>query len=108
LRLGTYGVCEMTARPISAARLQAIPWARYAEDVEAELERSGRFPRPRLGELRRVTSTTPVIAGGVASNEEEASPVPNDEKLFRTPPLPGSGGESRETARRTSHTKRGR
>jgi RNA polymerase-binding transcription factor DksA len=28
IRGGTYGVCEITGLPISAARLRAIPWAR--------------------------------------------------------------------------------
>lgn len=30
LRVGTYGLCERTGNPISAARLRAIPWTRYA------------------------------------------------------------------------------
>lgn len=29
IRNGTYGICEATRRPISKARLRAIPWARY-------------------------------------------------------------------------------
>jgi RNA polymerase-binding transcription factor DksA len=30
IRAGTYGVCEKTGKPISKARLRAIPWTRYA------------------------------------------------------------------------------
>lgn len=31
IELGTYGVCERTGRPISKARLRAIPWTRFAQ-----------------------------------------------------------------------------
>lgn len=30
MRAGSYGICERTGKPISAARLRAIPWTRYA------------------------------------------------------------------------------
>lgn len=30
IRGGSYGICEATGRPIPHARLQAVPWARYA------------------------------------------------------------------------------
>jgi len=29
IREGTYGICEVTGRPISEARLHAVPWTRY-------------------------------------------------------------------------------
>jgi DnaK suppressor protein len=48
---GTYGVCELTGRPISWARLRAIPWARFSVDAEKMLETPG-FSHPHLGELR--------------------------------------------------------
>ena len=35
IRNGTYGVCEVTGRPISAARLRAVPWTRVALDTRA-------------------------------------------------------------------------
>ena len=30
LREGTYGICEETGKPISQARLRAIPWTRFS------------------------------------------------------------------------------
>lgn len=42
---GTYGICEGTGKPISKARLEAQPWARYsieyARKVEEGLIREG-------------------------------------------------------------------
>lgn len=38
---GTYGICEMSGKPIPKARLNAIPWARYRVECAkiAEQER---------------------------------------------------------------------
>ena len=35
----TYGVCQMTGRPIPKARLNAKPWARYTIEAALEIER---------------------------------------------------------------------
>lgn len=35
---GTYGVCEATQKPISRARLEAIPYARYSIAYQNQLE----------------------------------------------------------------------
>lgn len=42
---GTYGLCQWTGKPISFARLQFIPWARYGIDVQEKIE---------TGELREL------------------------------------------------------
>lgn len=43
LRHGTYGICELTGRAISGARLRALPWARLsrraAMQVASRLQR---------------------------------------------------------------------
>jgi RNA polymerase-binding transcription factor DksA len=36
---GTYGVCQMTGKPIPKARLNAKPWAKYTVEAARELER---------------------------------------------------------------------
>lgn len=36
---GTFGICEGTGRPISRARLEAQPWARYSIEYARKLER---------------------------------------------------------------------
>jgi RNA polymerase-binding protein DksA len=35
---GTYGICEGTGKPISKARLEAQPWARYSIEYARKLE----------------------------------------------------------------------
>ncbi|MGH7243032.1 MAG: TraR/DksA family transcriptional regulator [Phycisphaerales bacterium] len=36
---GTFGVCELTGKPIKAERLEELPWARYSIDAARMLER---------------------------------------------------------------------
>ncbi len=36
---GTYGVCELTGKPISLERLEELPWARYSIEAAREMER---------------------------------------------------------------------
>jgi RNA polymerase-binding transcription factor DksA len=48
---GTYGVCELTGKPISWKRLEAIPWTRYSLQAEAQLED---HVRPHIGDLGAV------------------------------------------------------
>jgi RNA polymerase-binding transcription factor DksA len=46
---GTYGICEGTGKPIPEERLNAVPWTRFAKDVEGEVERerqSRKSPHP--------------------------------------------------------------
>ena len=37
----TFGVCQMTGKPISKARLDAKPWAKYTIEAERIAESSG-------------------------------------------------------------------
>ena len=39
---GTYGICEGTGKPISRARLEAQPWARYSIEYARKIETHGR------------------------------------------------------------------
>ena len=36
---GTYGICELTGKPIKLERLEELPWARYSIEAARELER---------------------------------------------------------------------
>lgn len=36
---GTYGICELTGKPIKIDRLEELPWARYSIEAQRELER---------------------------------------------------------------------
>jgi DnaK suppressor protein len=52
----TYGICELTNKPIPKARLEAIPWTRFTVDAQAQLEREGALRQKRLGQLGSVDS----------------------------------------------------
>jgi len=62
----TYGICELTGKPIPKARLEAIPWTRFTVQAQAQLEREGALRQRRLGQLGTVDSV-----GGVEVEEEE-------------------------------------
>ncbi|MEK7707726.1 MAG: TraR/DksA C4-type zinc finger protein [Verrucomicrobiota bacterium] len=51
-----YGVCELTGKVIPKARLEAIPWARFTVQAQAQLEREGALRQRRLGQLGSVDS----------------------------------------------------
>jgi DnaK suppressor protein len=63
---GTYGICELTGKPIPPMRLEAIPWARFTVEAQSQLEREGALRQRRLGQLGTVDTT-----GGVESDEED-------------------------------------
>jgi RNA polymerase-binding transcription factor DksA len=54
---GTYGVCELTSKPIPRARLDAIPWTRFTVEAQAQLEKEGALRQKRLGSLGTVDSS---------------------------------------------------
>lgn len=64
----TYGICELTGKPIPKARLEAIPWTRFTVQAQAQLEREGALRQRRLGQLGTVDSV------GVAEVEEDDEP----------------------------------
>lgn len=73
IRRGTYGICELTGKPIEKQRLEAIPWARFSAMAEKQLEKDGAVKRTRLAPRQ------PVARGVSATNEAEGST--DDESL---------------------------
>lgn len=69
----TYGVCELTGKPIPKARLEAIPWTRFTVQAQAQLEREGALKSRRLGQLGSVDS-------GAGSTEVEETDDEPEEK----------------------------
>jgi DnaK suppressor protein len=71
IELGTYGICEMSGKPISHARLEAIPFARFTVECQSQLEKQNKASRVR----QSVTSLFGLTEeeGGEAE-EEEAKP----------------------------------
>jgi len=49
MRQGSYGVCEITGRPIPPSRLASVPHTRYSIEGQKELERQRRAQRRRGG-----------------------------------------------------------
>jgi len=65
----TYGICELTGKPIPKARLEAIPWTRFTVQAQAQLERDGALRSRRLGALGTVDSV-----GVTEAEPEEEEP----------------------------------
>jgi RNA polymerase-binding transcription factor DksA len=63
----SYGVCELTGKPIPKSRLEAIPWTRFTVQAQAQLEREGALRQRRLGALGTIES------GGVAEMAADES-----------------------------------
>jgi RNA polymerase-binding transcription factor DksA len=73
IQRGTYGVCELTGRPIPKARLEAIPWTRFTVEAQAQLEREGALRQRRLGALGTVdTVGAPEVEEEVEEEEKPA------------------------------------
>jgi RNA polymerase-binding transcription factor DksA len=68
----TYGICELTGKPIPKARLEAIPWTRFTVEAQAQLERDGVLRQRRLGALGTVDAAGAAVE--VEAEEEEPSP----------------------------------
>lgn len=71
-----FGVCELTGKPIPAARLDAIPWTRFTVEAQAQLEREGALRQKRLGQLGSLESQ----GGAEVEEEEEGDEKPTKEK----------------------------
>ena len=67
----TYGVCELTGKPIPKARLDAIPWTRFRVEAQAQLEREGALRQRRLGALGTIDSAAVAEVEGEDEESEE-------------------------------------
>ncbi len=73
----TYGVCELTGKPIPQKRLEAIPWTRFTVQAQAQLEREGALRQRRLGALGTVDA---VGLAETETEEEEAEEKPKEKE----------------------------
>lgn len=74
----TFGVCELTSKPIPKARLEAIPWTRFTLEAQAQLEREGALRQKRLGALGTMEATSTAEIDD--SDVEESDDKPAKEK----------------------------
>ncbi len=72
----TYGICELTGKPIPRTRLDAIPWTRFTVEAQSQLERDGAMRQRRLGALGTVDNS----GGTEIEEEEETEEKPIKEK----------------------------
>lgn len=70
---GTYGICELTHKPIPKARLDAIPWTRFTVEAQAQLEREGAVRQRKLGSLGVVDVVVPHEVEEDLEEEEKPS-----------------------------------
>ncbi len=73
--LGTYGVCEMSGKPIGHARLEAIPFARFTVECQSQLEKQNKASRVR----QSVTSLFGLTDDDGGEGEEEESKSDRDD-----------------------------
>jgi DnaK suppressor protein len=73
----TYGICELTGKPIPKSRLEAIPWTRFTVQAQAQLEREGALRQRRLGALGTVDAAG---VNEVEVEEEEPEEKPKEKE----------------------------
>ena len=76
----TYGICELTAKPIPRARLEAIPWTRFTVEAQAQLEREGALKSRRLGALGSIDSVGTTVEGEAEEGEEGEENKPKEKE----------------------------
>ncbi len=77
VELGSYGICEMTGKPISQPRLEALPFARYTVECQSQLEKQNKVSRTRVP----VTSLFGLTdEEGGDGDEEESTTEAKEEK----------------------------
>jgi RNA polymerase-binding transcription factor DksA len=74
IEVGTYGICEMSNKPIPHARLEAIPFARFTVECQQQLEKENR------GRRRWDTAPQFMDSAEAFADEEEESSEDDDKK----------------------------
>jgi RNA polymerase-binding transcription factor DksA len=72
---GTYGICEMSGKPIPHARLEAIPFARFTVECQTQIEKQKKAQRVR----QPVTSLFGLTEDEGSEGEEE-EPAPESKE----------------------------
>jgi DnaK suppressor protein len=79
IELGTYGVCEMSGKPIPHARLEAIPFARFTVECQSQLEKQNKQSRVRQS-VTSLFGLTDDEGGEGEAEESEATPAPESKE----------------------------
>lgn len=70
---GTYGICELSGKPIPHIRLEARPFARYTVECQAELEKNNHYSRSRI-------PVTSLFGLGDEDKDSDDDETPSDSK----------------------------
>jgi DnaK suppressor protein len=76
IRNGTYGICELTEKPIEEERLEAIPWTRFSAAAQRELEQRGVMTRTKLAERQMLSALDGASEKEDEADEEETTAEP--------------------------------
>ncbi len=79
IEAGTYGVCEMSGKQIAHARLEAIPFARYTVECQAQIEKQNKVQRTRTP-VTSLFGLTDDEGGGEGDEEETATDSKEDKE----------------------------
>ena len=79
IEIGTYGVCEMSGKPIPHARLEAIPFARFTVECQSQLEKQSKQSRVRQS-VTSLFGLTEDEGGEGEAEESEATPAPESKE----------------------------
>ena len=71
---GTYGICEMSGKPIPHARLEAIPFARCTVECQSQIEKQRKASRIRQP-VTSLFGLTEEEGAAAAEGEEEEAPA---------------------------------
>jgi DnaK suppressor protein len=72
---GTYGVCEMSGKPIPHARLEAIPFARYTVECQTLIEKQKKATR-----IRQPVTSLFGLTDDEGGDGEEEEPVSDNKE----------------------------
>ena len=112
---GSYGRCEETGRMISEARLKAVPWTRFARDVEESgngivsglhFGRVGLVRGPLSGDTEMFGGSGEEEIGGSVANDEALHYVDaSDVRSNRSSPRPATDPTSRILKTQMTHVR---
>jgi len=70
IKAGTYGICEVTQKPIAKERLLAVPFTRYSAEAQKEIEKNRYRARQQAGLFGEMGEDGAKIADDDAGGEE--------------------------------------
>ncbi len=70
IKAGTYGICEVTGKPIARERLLAVPFTRHSAEAQKEIEKTRYRARAQSGLFGEFGEETASLGGGGDGDDE--------------------------------------